>query len=49
MVYGESFAAKLEQQFYEDLKLARRVGYARPQHFVQRLGDSLARLCSPLL
>lgn len=49
VVYGESFAAKLEQQFYEDLQHARRVGYARPQHFLQRLGDSLARLCSPLL
>lgn len=49
VVYGESFAAKLEQQFLADLLHARRVGYARPQSFWQRLGDSLARLMSPLL
>jgi cardiolipin synthase len=49
VVYGEAFAAKLEQQFVEDLKHARRVGYARPQSFWQRLGDSAARLMSPLL
>nr|MBP9941190.1 cardiolipin synthase [Comamonas sp.] len=49
VVYGESFAAKLDQQFQEDLTHARRVGYARPQSFLQRLGDSLARLFSPLL
>jgi len=49
VVYGEEFAAKLEQQFVEDLQHARRVGYARPQSFWQRLGDSAARLMSPLL
>lgn len=49
VVYGESFALKLEQQFLEDIQHARRVGYARPQSFWQRLGDSLARLMSPLL
>lgn len=49
VVYGEAFAGKLEQQFLQDLQHARRVGYARPQSFWQRLGDSLARLCSPLL
>lgn len=49
VVYGEAFAANLEQQFLEDLKYARRVGYGRPQNFLQRLGDSLARLMSPLL
>ena len=49
VVYGEEFAAKLDQQFLEDLKLSRRVGYARPQSFIQRLWDSLARLFSPLL
>lgn len=49
VVYGESFTEKLELQFLQDLQHARRVGYARPQSFLQRLGDSLARLCSPLL
>lgn len=49
VVYGEAFAAKLEAQFLEDLQHARRVGYARPQSFWQRLGDSAARLMSPLL
>lgn len=49
VIYGESFAHKLEQQFLEDITHARRVGYGRPQSFWQRLGDSLARLSSPLL
>lgn len=49
VTYGEHFNAKLASQFVEDLKLARRVGYARPQSFWQRLFDSAARLCSPLL
>ena len=49
VAYGESFTSKLERQFYKDLQHTRRVEYARPQSFVQRLGDSVARLCSPLL
>ena len=49
MVYGEMFTQKLAAQFLEDVKHARRVGYARPQTFWQKLGDSIARLCSPLL
>ena len=49
IAYGEAFNGKLATQFQEDLKLARRVGYARPQPFWQRLSDSAARLCSPLL
>jgi cardiolipin synthase len=47
IAYGEAFNGKLASQFQEDLKLARRVGYARPQPFWQRLFDSAARLCSP--
>ena len=49
VAYGEDFNAKLAAQFQEDLKQSRRVGYARPQPFWQRLFDSAARLCSPLL
>ena len=49
VAYGEGFTSKLEQQFYQDLQHTRRVEYARPQSFVQRLWDSVARLCSPLL
>ncbi|MBQ0132304.1 MAG: cardiolipin synthase [Comamonas sp.] len=49
VVYGDRFANKLAQQFLEDISHARRVGYARPQSFWQKLGDSDARLCSPLL
>lgn len=49
VVYGDRFTAKLADQFLEDIQHARRVGYARPQGFWQKLGDSAARLCSPLL
>ena len=49
VVYGDVFAGQLEQQFLEDIQHARRVGYARPQTFWQRLWDSMARLMSPLL
>lgn len=49
VVYGDAFTEKLAAQFVEDLGHAKRVGYARPQPFLQRLGDSLARLFSPLL
>lgn len=49
VAYGEAFNAKLAEQFHEDLAFTRRVGYARPQSFAQRLFDSAARLCSPLL
>ena len=49
VAYGEEFNAKLAAQFLEDLTHAKRVGYARPQSFWRRLGDSAARLCSPLL
>lgn len=49
VVYGEKFAAQLQDQFVADLDHAERVPYARPQSFAQRLGDSLARLYSPLL
>ena len=49
IAYGEHFAQKLELQFLEDMRYARRVLYGRRQTFIQRLGDSIARLCSPLL
>ena len=49
VAYGEHFAQQLHQQFEEDLTHSRAVPFARPQSFWQRLGDSLARLCSPLL
>lgn len=49
LVYGADFAGKLEQQFLDDMQHARRVPYARAQSLRQRLGDSLARLSSPLL
>lgn len=49
IAYGGSFCATLAQQFEQDLQGARRVPYGRPQSFVRRVGDSVARLCSPLL
>lgn len=49
VVYGEEFTGRLQQQFLADITHAKRVGYARPQRFWQRLADSAARLCSPLL
>ena len=49
VIYGPEFAQQLAQQFEVDMAHAQCVTYARPQHFLQRLGDSVARLCSPLL
>lgn len=49
VIYGRAFTTDLEQQFMADLQHAHRVMYARPQPFLQRLGDSIARLMSPLL
>ena len=47
--YGTGLNAKLEDQFMADLAKSRLVERGRPQPFYQRLGDSVARLFSPLL
>ena len=47
--YGLKLNADLATQFTLDLENARLVQYERKQRFVSRLGDSVARLCSPLL
>lgn len=49
VVYGQTLANDLAAQFERDLEHARAVPRQRPQHFAQRLGDSAARLFSPLL
>ena len=49
VVYGPALAEALEQQFKTDLRSASPVQLNRRQPFLRRLGDSLARLTSPLL
>lgn len=49
VAYGPLLAGNIEAQFLKDLDKARRVDHQRPQRFGPRLGDSVARLCSPLL
>lgn len=47
--YGPSLNAKLEDQFMADLTKSKLVDPRRTQTFVRKLGDSAARLFSPLL
>jgi len=49
VVYGPALAEALVQQFRTDLRSASPVQANRRQPFPRRLGDSLARLTSPLL
>ncbi len=49
IAYGPELNKKLDAQFLTDLKKASIVHYQRPQSFWGKLGDSIARLCSPLL
>lgn len=49
VAYGPLLAKQLEVQFLKDLGKSRRVAHLRPQRLPTRLGDSVARLCSPLL
>ncbi|WP_159918167.1 cardiolipin synthase [Pantoea sp. 18069] len=49
VAYGLKLNGDLAGQFMRDLKNARQVHYGRKQRFFPRLGDSVARLCSPLL
>lgn len=49
IAYGYKLNSDLARQFTEDLNNARQVSTARRQRFFLRLGDSIARLCSPLL
>jgi len=49
VVYGPALARPLAAQFETDLHSAAPVRASRPQHFARRLGDSVARLFSPLL
>lgn len=49
VVYDVDFVQQLAGQFEQDLQNARAVLRQRPQSFAQRLGDSAARLFSPLL
>ena len=49
IAYGPELNRKLDAQFLTDLKKASIVHYQRPQSFWGKLGDSIARLCSPLL
>jgi cardiolipin synthase len=49
VIYGPALAKPLAAQFETDLHSAAAVRSHRPQSFVRRLGDALARLFSPLL
>ncbi|WP_027017165.1 cardiolipin synthase [Comamonas composti] len=49
IAYGPVLNRDLAAQFETDLQQAQRVHYKRRQGFAQRLFDSAARLCSPLL
>ncbi|RYX98232.1 MAG: cardiolipin synthase [Comamonadaceae bacterium] len=49
VVYGPELALPLAAQFETDLKSASAVPHHRTQRFLRRLGDSVARLFSPLL
>ncbi|RZL93364.1 MAG: cardiolipin synthase [Variovorax sp.] len=49
VVYGPALARPLAAQFETDLHSSAAVRAHRPQRFVQRLGDAIARLFSPLL
>ncbi|WP_390887747.1 cardiolipin synthase [Comamonas antarctica] len=49
IAYGLELNEDLAAQFKLDLECARLVHYDRKQRFFPRLGDSVARLCSPLL
>lgn len=49
VVYGPALAQPLARQFETDLQRASAVRARRPQAFVPRLGDAMARLFSPLL
>ena len=49
VIYGATLAKPLAAQFETDLHHASPVRVGRHQPFVRRLGDSLARLFSPLL
>lgn len=47
--YGPALNSRLEEQFMADISRARLVEMDRKQRFLPRLGDSVARLFSPLL
>ena len=49
VVYGPELAGPLAAQFETDLHSASAVRAHRPQRFLVKLGDSAARLFSPLL
>jgi cardiolipin synthase len=49
VIYGPALARPLAAQFETDLHSAAPVRSHRPQPFVRRLGDAIARLFSPLL
>ncbi|RYF76628.1 MAG: cardiolipin synthase [Comamonadaceae bacterium] len=49
VVYGPALAGPLAAQFDTDLHSASAVRAHRPQRFLQRLADAVARLSSPLL
>ncbi|MGJ7508765.1 cardiolipin synthase [Variovorax sp. GT1P44] len=49
VIYGPTLAAPLVEQFETDLTSASPVRASRPQPFIRRFGDSVARLFSPLL
>ncbi|PWB20867.1 cardiolipin synthase [Comamonas sp. JNW] len=47
--YGPELNARLQDQFNTDLMRSKQVASRRKQRFLPRLGDSIARLFSPLL
>jgi cardiolipin synthase len=49
VIYGPTLAAPLVAQFETDLRSASPIRGQRYQSFPRRLGDSIARLFSPLL
>lgn len=49
VVYGPALTKPLAAQFETDLHSSGAVRANRPQNFWRRLGDSIARLFSPLL
>jgi cardiolipin synthase len=49
VVYGPALTGPLAAQFMADLRNASPVRARRPRNFLQRLGEALARLFSPLL
>jgi cardiolipin synthase len=49
VVYGPTLALELSRQFEADLRQCAQVSPRKKPRFPQRLGDSVARVCSPLL